>query len=216
MKTRLSSSLLIAGALLSLSVLNISNADAALIYRNEHVSQGYGLVYDSAQNITWTQFAVAGYNQTFNGALSVVNAANNGVGGYYDLTGWRLPSIDEFITLYNQLPGSNGSNKVGNVAFGPGSNDYFANIQSYYWTNFYSPLTDSGREFFFRTIPGISGGAAGQSKPVDLFLDGSVWLVRGGDVAVPAVPLPAAVWLFGSALFGFLFLKKRQAASKLA
>lgn len=211
MKTQLlTSNFLIAGALLTLSVFTISNANAALIYRNEHVSQGYGLVYDSAQNITWTQFAVAGYNKTFNGALSVVNAANNAVGGYYDLTGWRLPSIEEFTTLYNQLPG----NKVGTVAFGPGSNDYFANIQSYYWTNFYSPLTDSGREFFFRTIPGVSGGTAGQSKPVDLFLDGAVWLVRTGDVAAP-IPLPAATWLFGSALLGLLFLEKRQAASKL-
>lgn len=33
------------------------------------------------------------------------------------------------------------------------------------------------------------------------------WAVRDGDVS--AVPVPGAVWLFGSALFGFLGLKRR-------
>ncbi len=213
MKTKLlSSDLLIAGTLLTLSVLNISKADAALIYRDEHISQGYGLVYDSLQDITWTQFAAAGYNQTLSQARGIVNRANTGMGGYYGLTGWRLPSIDELTNLYNELPGSYGSNKIGTVTFGSGANDHFTNIQAYYWSSYYFSLGDTGRQFFFRTIPGISGGIAGQSKPVDTFLGGSVWLVRPGDVAPSqVVPMPAAIWLFGSALFGWLFLEKRRA-----
>ncbi len=39
-------------------------------------------------------------------------------------------------------------------------------------------------------------------------LAGGVWAVRDGDVA--AVPVPAAAWLFGSALFGFVGLKQRN------
>jgi len=36
-----------------------------------------------------------------------------------------------------------------------------------------------------------------------------VWAVRDGDVA--AVPLPGAAWLFGSALMGVLYAKRRDA-----
>ena len=78
-------------------LLYMSNAGAAFTYRGEHVSQGYGLVYDSLQNITWTQFAVAGYNKSLDQAQGIVKYANTN--GYYDLKGWRLPSDQELLNL---------------------------------------------------------------------------------------------------------------------
>lgn len=161
-------------------LLYITNANAALAYRGEHVSQGYGLVYDSLQNITWTQFAVAGYNKSLSQAQGIVNYANTT--GYYDLKGWRLPSEQELINLYNQLPGGYGYDKVGTIQFGSGANDYFYNVQAYYWSSFYFSAGETGRQVFFKTIPGITGGTAGQGKPVEAFLGGTVWLVRPGDV----------------------------------
>jgi hypothetical protein len=161
-------------------LLYMSNAGAAFTYRGEHVSQGYGLVYDSLQNITWTQFAVAGYNKSLDQAQGIVKYANTN--GYYDLKGWRLPSEQELLNLYSQLPGGYGNDKVGTIQFGSGANDYFYNVQAYYWSSFYFSAGGTGREVFFKTIPGITGGTAGKGKPVDAFLDGTVWLVRPGDV----------------------------------
>ena len=53
--------------------------------------------------------------------------------------------------------------------------------------------TDSGRQSYHIKNYGLYG-----------------WAVRSGDVS--AVPVPAAVWLFGSGLIGLLGLAKRKRA----
>lgn len=192
---------------LILSLCGIASSNASLVYRDEYVSQGYGLVYDSAQNITWTQFAVAGYNKSLSQAFGIVNTANSG--GYYSLTGWRLPSETELLTLYGELPGTYGSNKVGTVQFGSGPNDHFSNIQPIYWSN-HPPFLDTGIEVAFKTQPAIFEPPAGTSRYVDTYYQNSVWLVRNGDVTT-VVPIPAASWMFGSALVGFIgFFRRKQ------
>ncbi len=77
------------------------------------------------------------------------------------------------------------------------------NLQSYaYWSGAeYSP--GSGSAWVFSTDFGyqLNYGKDGQLY---------AWAVRSGDVS--PVPVPGAVWLFGSGLLGLMGLKKRKAA----
>ncbi len=52
----------------------------------------------------------------------------------------------------------------------------------------------------------FGGGSQGSGGKEDF--DDFAWVVRSGDVS--AVPVPAAVWLFGSGLIGLLGLARRK------
>ena len=62
---------------------------------------------------------------------------------------------------------------------------------------------DSGHAWYFNTGYGIQGDY--YNKNALLY----AWAVRPGDIS--AVPIPGAVWLFGSGLLGLLGFKKRKA-----
>jgi len=75
----------------------------------------------------------------------------------------------------------------------------FSNIQSnFYWSGTESDDMNAWRFCF------DAGGQFNGSKGAYL----SAWAVRSGDVS--AVPVPAAVWLFGSGLLGLLGLARRK------
>lgn len=77
----------------------------------------------------------------------------------------------------------------------------FSNIQnSIYWTG--TALTASSA-FVFATNDGQS-----ILFPTSITLP--VWAVTSGDVAASVVPVPAAVWLFGSALIGLVGIKRKK------
>jgi hypothetical protein len=80
----------------------------------------------------------------------------------------------------------------------------FTNLQSnYYWSGTeYAPRTVGAWRFNFNT--GNQGNFFKSSN-------GYALAVRSGDVAASVVPVPAAVWLFGSAL-GFLGWMRRKAS----
>ena len=71
-----------------------------------------------------------------------------------------------------------------------------------YWSGSpYAP--DLDRAWQFNTTYGIQG----HNPKTELQY---AWAVRDGDVA--AVPIPSSVWLFGSALMGTLYAKRRRSA----
>lgn len=75
----------------------------------------------------------------------------------------------------------------------------FSHIQSFsYWLGT-SYGSDTSKAWYLSTATGMQNYI---SKGTQYY----VWAVRDGDVA--AVPLPGAIWLFGSSLFGFLFVKR--------
>ena len=204
------------------------SAQAALYDR------GNGMIYDDVLEITWLQDA--NYAMTSgddaDGLMDWQQAndwaAQLDFGGYND---WRLPSAnlinaDDPCSLSCNL-GYNGNsemghmyyNNLGNVGMldsngnlqpgygltnsdfidgGNGSTASILNIQeAHYW------LAEENFIFawFFDTADG------------NQYFEGQItnsyaWAVRDGDVS--AVPVPAAAWLFGSALVGLAGVKRRK------
>lgn len=176
-----------------------------------------GMVYDTDYNITWLadgNFAQTSGNaggDLFSFAAAVAWTDNLVYGGYSD---WRLPTALNPNGTGPCGPGSNctGSElghlfytEIGAVADqsilsgNAAELAKFSNIQSsVYWSGTEVP-TDPNFAAYFNTSNGFQNAA---DKNVQYF----VWPVRNGDVVVP---IPAAIWLFGSAVAGLIGFGRR-------
>lgn len=99
------------------------------------------------------------------------------------------------------------SNGVFQPDFGLKNTGVFYNLQDDdYWSGSdYLPFDDNAWYFNFET----GGYQGGNNKYSDIFF---AWAVRDGDVAA-VVPVPAAVWLFGSGLLGLIRIARRKKAA---
>jgi hypothetical protein len=86
----------------------------------------------------------------------------------------------------------------------------FSNIQGYYWSGTEyvpgDPYTYPGANVWDFDFGTGEQGAGAKS------LYGSAWAVHPGDVGVSTVPVPAAAWLFGTALGLVEVMRRRLAA----
>ncbi len=192
-------------------LLMASGVQAALVDR------GGGLIYDDVQDVTWLQDA--NYAQTngddADGLMSWTDATawaaglvyTNSAGTYSD---WRLPTtIQPDASCAGQSDPGGGfplqgfgldctGSEMGHLnnvdGISVGAAGLFTNLQfGLYWSDSeYAPNLNSAWLFDFGSI---AGGAQGTGSKVDL---NRAWAVRSGDVA--AIPLPAGLWLLGSAL----------------
>lgn len=221
-------------ALAATVILTSTTANAALIER-----LGGLAYYDDVADLTW--LADANYAQTSgfdaDGRMTWQQsndwAAGLTVGG---VDGWRLAntvdvgndgytytSIYEGVDYgYNITTHSELSNMfynvLGNTAYydtsgsatGCTAPDYcltntgpFSNLQSKgYWSaTEYAPNTD------YAWGLGMDYGGQGSNEK---FFYHYAWAVQSGDVS--AVPIPAAVWLFGSGLIGLVGFARRKKA----
>ena len=197
-----------------------SSADAALIGRLAATPGGtdYQAYYDTEADLTW--LADANYAQTSGydaDGLMTWQAANDWaaqltVGG---ISGWRLPTTLQPDASCGGQSGSvsygyncTGSelgnlfyNALGNTAGSLTNTGSFSNVQSnYYW---------SATEYVLNTINAwdlyMGNGYQNYNfKSVSFY----GWAVQSGDVS--AVPVPAAVWLFGSGLLGLIGVARRK------
>jgi hypothetical protein len=208
-------------ALIGACLFSLS-ANAALYDR------GNGLIYDDMLDITWLQDAnyakTSGYDADGNMSWASANAWADQLtyGGYDD---WRLPSAGANPQDgYNQISGELGYMYYMNLngpRYGGGcgtckSNTYFKDGETGLTVDFYnisnSNLNGSGYWYMedksrlftygFRMWSGYLD--SGYSKSTELY----AWAVADGDIA--AVPIPAAAWLFGSALLGLVGIKRRR------
>ena len=200
-----------------------SSADAALFGRLPATPDGtdYQAYYDNIANLTWLADAnyakTRGYvtdhasdpdiNSTDSMQWSPANtwATNLNIDG---VSGWRLPTSDECWNdnctgsemgnlFYNVLGGSAGSSITTTH-----NDNYmlFSNVQS----DFYWATTSTGTAWPFD----MSDGSQTRShKNYSLYS----WPVQSGDIST--VPLPAAMWLFGSGIIGMIAVARRGNAN---
>jgi hypothetical protein len=166
--------------------------------------------YDDQLDITWTANADINSGATWDN--QVAWAAGLNIDG---VTGWRLASIDvngdnvivpcttdqaackdnEYGHLFNY-----GAGTVFGNGITPSTPNPFSNVQSgLYWSSTESTLPDTAWGFFFNSSLQFQG-----DKDIDVF----AWAVHPGNVS--EVPIPAAVWLFGSGLLGLIGVARRK------
>ena len=209
-------------ALVGLSLITLS-ANAALYDR------GNGLIYDDVLDITWLQDAnyaqTSGYDSDGKMSWYEANtwATQLSYGGYQD---WRLPSVG-----YPRHHGTNVTtselghmfyNNLGSPSFMSGNLSFtdsstgggiksFVNVQSSaYWFKEDYPSGAPSYEFAYayRDYAWRFTLSMGDQTAIRKTVGIHGWAVRDGDVN--AVPIPAAAWLFGSALLGLAGVKRRK------
>jgi len=165
--------------------------------------------YDPNLDITWA--ADANINGLDHWGYQVPWATGLTIGG---ISGWRLPSADVNgdDTVVNCLGGGVtgcADNEMGYLYWEEGINAStpgpFSNVQGTgYWSGTDYAADPAARAWYFIF------GAGNQSQTIK-DSDFYAWAVYTGDVS--AVPVPAAVWLFGSGLTGLLGVSRRKKAA---
>lgn len=174
----------------------------------------YQAYYDDQLGITWVANANINGADTWDNQVDWVTGLTiGGVGG------WRLPNMDvnndgtivnctssgtqaackdnEYGHLYYYGAGTAWAN---GVLFG--NEDPFNDIAPYiYWSSNAVIGTVDAKAF------AMTNGQPTQAWTENLF---HAWAVHSGDVS--AVPVPAAIWLFGSGLLGLIGISRRKKA----
>lgn len=181
-----------------------THVNAALLERLDGLAY-----YDTETDLTWLADAnyalTSGYDA--DGRMDWANAVNWATNlDMFGLNDWRLPYAggcygstctdnEMSILFYNTL---------GNTAGSLSNTGPFYNVQaSNYWiglTYDYGNVWQTAFDFSY-------GETWDATRTTNIY----VWLVTDGDIggAVSTVPVPAAVWLFGSGLLGLLCTARR-------
>ncbi|MEY3760233.1 MAG: hypothetical protein RIR39_1724 [Pseudomonadota bacterium] len=173
-------------ATLVLSIGLSTGAQAALFDR------GSGMVYDSTLDITWTADAnLAKTSMTWGDAVAWAGTLE--LGGQSD---WRLPTL-------SLGAGNQADNEMGHlfdVDLAGAATHGVINIQDLnYWSGTESSSTEA-LSFAFKD------GTQSTSDKGSIFY---TWVVHNGDVSkMSPIPVPAAIWLFGSGLIALLGVKR--------
>jgi len=209
--------------------LAFSSAEATLVGRLPATSGGtdFQAYYDTVTNLTWLADANAIAGTAFDDGADATDgratwasasawAAQLNVNG---VTGWRLPETVqpdptcEFASGSGWWGGNCTGSEMGNLYYnvlgnsaggtatqnsGPFSN-VTTPLDSNYWssTNWIGP----GAAWFFNMKTGAQFHQGSLNRSL-------AWAVHTGDVGV--VPVPAAVWLFGSGLMGLFGVARRK------
>ena len=167
-------------------------------------------VYDDVAKLSWTTNANINGLMTWDAANTwAQNLTVDGVGG------WRLPTTlqpdlscdgqSSGVSVGFNCTGSEMGNLfytvLGNTSGSLTNTGSFSNVQSnLYWSSTeYAPLPVSAWVFNFGNGSQQSDGKNG---------DNVAWAVQSGNVG--AVPVPAAVWLFGSGLLGLIGVGRQR------
>lgn len=179
------------------AIVNAIIAASPTITNTPNIYDGYD---DGIYNITGSDFERYTGNSNWFGAMAFVNYLNSIKYGGSDQ--WRLPSAginpqsgynqtdSEIGQLFYDELGGTWNNHIPNTGI------FDNEIYWHYWSGTeYAP--DPNYAWDFRNNNGLQGFSA---KGVQY----STWVVSPG-----IVPIPNAVWLFGSGLLGLLGLKRR-------
>jgi hypothetical protein len=168
------------------------------------------VVYSGTYTLTSADFTTSIGTMDWWGAQAWIGYLNQtSYNGYSD---WRLPAVFNAIYSFNPTDSEMSElfyNELGGLANSDisithnANYNLFTNVQSgpygVYWTG-KEALGAAFAASDFVTFIGLQSGDL-KSQPY------YAWAVRPGDVA--AVPVPGAVWIFGSGLLGLLGFKRR-------
>lgn len=202
-----------------LGVFSVS-ANAMLIDR------GGGFIYDTDQNITWTQDAnlnglgIWSTQMSWVAGLSLFDSVRN-----VTWSDWRLPTTSQpdascgtqtdpggGFPLQGSGYGCTGS-EMGHLFNVDGINSTtagpFTNVAAnFYWSSTaYAPSNIIEQRKWAQHFGQSTGFQA--ANTTHLGNQAHAWAVRDGDVG--PVPIPAAVWLFGSALGLLGWIRRKKA-----
>jgi hypothetical protein len=155
--------------------------------------------YDRVLGITWLGDAnharTTGFAADGRMNWATANAWAAGLDPYGSgITGWRLPRIGWRPRIGMA---SMSYDTLGNSGWHSSNTGPFENLQpDFYWS-----AEDSAPNANFAWVfDVVSGYQEDRTKTTGLY----GWAVHAGDVGASVVPIPAAVWLFGSALLGLV------------
>ena len=212
-------------AIFLVAVFSISSvANAALVSR-----LGGLAYYDDVADLTWLADANASVGSAYEAYLGtgftnwadanswVSSLIVDGVGG------WRLPDTvqpdgscvshsaskdfgysctgSEMGNLFYNVLGGSADSSI--ITTHNANYDLFSNIQSISYWSATEYEVDTGDAWVFFTENGYQ--TTGSKDQIHY-----AWAVQSGDIS--AVPVPAAVWLFGSGLLGLIGVAKRKKA----
>ncbi len=205
-----------------LTLGTLTSVSAALIGRLETApdSGTFQAYYDDQLDITWAANAnINGSDDWLNQMAWVEGLEIDGVAG------WRLPNMDvngdgvivdcavdqvacqdnEYGHLFNYGAGTTFGDGITVANPGPFSNIRFdPDIGGHYWSSTLFTTNPDGGAWYF----GFGLGDQSVDPTFPLSIGNYAWAVRSGDVST--VPIPGAVWLFGSGLMGLLSLVRRK------
>jgi hypothetical protein len=201
---------------------------------------GNGLIYDDVSNVTWISDAYAFSNDIaadtanptadpYTGALlgtvvtpalgaphtiaaddfSYQAALGRWVGSWWAATAWAdsfsYQNGSETVSEWRLPTNTEAQNLMAQLGSGYGAKPPFTWLPPFYWTSNLTTATDAD---IARPAFGTVDNFTLMNGTVPRY--SNVWAVASGNVA--AVPVPAAAWLFGSALIGFAGLGRRKPA----
>ena len=195
------------GAISAPIIVLVSQAAQAVIVPFESRLGGLAY-YDPNLNVTWV--ADSNINGLMDWSTANTWAAGLTIGG---VSGWRLPSADAngdgtVVDCNDGGVAGCADNEMGFLYWEEGITTInptpFTDVRSgVYWSATESS-SDSSRAW---ALGFNMGQLATNSKTGTNY----AWAVRNGDVS--AVPVPAALWLFGSGLLGLIGISRRKKAA---
>jgi len=184
------------------------------------VDRGGGFIYDDVLDLTWTQNAnIRGGGASWDdqmawaASLSIYDSVR-------DVTwdDWRLPSMKISYSPSDVDPVDCAvvselecrDNEYGYMYYQNGvtlaSPGLFTGLGYVYWSDTYFGFPGE--------VPAVFSFDSGSQYGTGYDFDApfNAWAVRDGDVGANVVPIPAAVWLFGSGLGLLAWFRRRQTA----
>jgi len=213
----------IKGIVYTFLALATFNINAAIVSVDWQAAGDNLITLDTLNGLEWLDLT-ATVNRSYNDISSKFGSGE-------EFEGWRYATRVEVSDFFDEFGGNNAFYDQG---WSEENNGLFDKV-SLYWGDLYcaAKACDQGEgQSWFLTAEALSDTHQSWGRIGDLYTDGSnperdyVLLNIGGGrplgatssfagsalVRVSAVPLPAAVWLFGSGLIGLIGIARRKRA----